>query len=655
MRPPVKKVGKCFVTEHFYPYDFTPSSWNGDAGELEESTASPVHLNPRTVLVDLNLQLIIPKYRPHDFSDIDCAIVSGCDEAVFAPREREWIAAHEGEAPGIVCDVEFPHRQFRVEDIAEEPDAVFSGAEDSPPPATGTYPHWTMIDSGGRGTYYPQIGDRIVYIREGHLAMDSSLNDLWPEIGFFEVRSVIYAFEYCDIELIPISVVASPDLGAQVQSAATAEADTSSLRHIRYCIESSPFFMIPLAMFETAMNVFCGISNGDIIKVCFRKYGNDVQYSGQILSKSWKTGLYESLEVQWKDGDEIDWVSPWELSFWNGATPYEDGPPHGLFANQCKSVRRVLEAARGSRPVRSLFKQCRFMPGVLHPVDLGLILRRLRNGFYRHNSALKFDVSAFESVQKVVASCDENLVRIMVKRLNSALEDPESAERLANFEEIEAEVEHLRQEQKREIDRVMSRPLNKKVQGILSGVYEFMSESDGGRGDSDEFEGQSDDDDEDFVMTRQSERSVKRRRFRGSGKTASDDDFVWNGEGKVSDSDFEGKLGDDEVTKSVEERKNKEEMGKRSGKTRVFGDDIMVFGEAEEESGDEGDLGSLSKRKVKDQSEWNGRLSGERVDFDFVERGEGLKRRSGVKRVASNGVKGDLSEESSELEQTNSE
>lgn len=83
---------------------------------------------------------------------------------------------------------------------------------------SNSYPFWTLIDSANHNSFFPQISDRIVYIRQGHLEMlkdelpimsgaNSNIKpsidneELWPQIAAFEICEVTHGKFLCVINM----------------------------------------------------------------------------------------------------------------------------------------------------------------------------------------------------------------------------------------------------------------------------------------------------------------------------------------------------------------------------------------------------------------------------------------------------------------------
>jgi WD40 repeat protein len=446
----------CETTEHFFPSDFTPSEWDEDIGQIEERRNQSdrvclVHLNPRVQLINANFQIMVARYRPHPFDDIICAYFPDAALQCQSDIEQGWVAALAGQE--VAAEANDPaHLVLGVGEEAEVDDdsEVTSEAD------VVKYPIWTTVDHPMKGTFFPQVGQKIVYLREGHVEMlkkEKSLtvrpplsNDLaWPVWGIFLIQAVHDTRLTCELHLIPLRSMSRgrssfvKDLSVDAFELITHE----SARVIEFPIDDAPYFLVSIELFKDSLRIYDGLEIGDDVVVYYRKRGVEIAYPGRVLTKTDSQTRYNSVEIDWGD-ENSTFLSPWEFYSVNG-TPIHRMPrlPQQV-VTQIEAAGALLEAAE--RRFAEVFVTPLYSPDIIYPMDFGLVLRRIRNEFYTAIQTLVFDIEQVEESHRRLGDSLVGVARGIVQKLKKVIEAPDSLAEVMDLSAVDGEEERQMEE-----------------------------------------------------------------------------------------------------------------------------------------------------------------------------------------------------------------
>lgn len=482
------------VSQHFFPSDFTPSIWADGIGQIEESTGIPVHFNPTSLLIDIDFNRTVSRYMPHTFDEIYCPYVEDPYIAINSEREKSWLLSNSSSAVERVDEAPIQSQPIRdlsllkdpsqlIMGVGEEAEAVFSDTSDDNSfsseddgnlkPKT-KYPFWTTVDTVNQNTYFPQVNDRIAYIREGHLDMINQEPSLsrnirpnineevhWPKIGLFEIINVEYKRYQCEIKMRHlVSQQRGRNIYKDLEQFESLETDNDEpIREFSYAISNAPYFLVLCDHYKRAIDNFPSMQIGDDVVIFYRKKNNtEVPYPGRILSLVDKPTRYNSVGIDWGQ-EENDLVSPWEIFSFNK----KEILPRPTMKYEI--VDRVLSAALTSRDLRQYFKTSMFQENIVYPCDYGLIRRRIANGFYRSFDFLVHDINAVAETQDLLGNYDFQIIRVLNDRIMAAVNNPTEVESYLNFDgfkdniiaEQEATRESLEKANRKEEKRVIRR------------------------------------------------------------------------------------------------------------------------------------------------------------------------------------------------------
>ncbi|OHT11467.1 hypothetical protein TRFO_19109 [Tritrichomonas foetus] len=510
----------CDTSLYFFPNDFTDSYWDEKLGEVEDSNKKPVHQNPRDKIYNETNQCLCENYRPYPFESIQMtylphpsfyALQDIEDRFLttvhpFATIECESEQVSHSNSNALPANIDEHEAILSSESSSdEEEDAADNGKPQD------RYPFWTIVDSPTHNTYFPQIGDRVVYIREGHLQMiadDPSLGETilpsieneiwWPNIGAFVIQEVHHSKYQCQITMKRLDITARGKYNflKEIEHPECLDiADAEPARIFDYPIGNAPAFFILAEQFCSSVDAYENMSIGDDVDIYFKQSDfTEKKYTGRILEKYETNTWYNSISLDWGDdsGDDTTY-SPWELYSVKKHEVYTPVMPSEM-ATQAKAVIKVLHAAQSVRSLRPYFKQTFFVPSIIYPSDFGLVKRRLMNNMYRNIISLQFDINSVLDTQNTlpnVTQSDLNAVELLVERLNHVITNPDDVDIYKDFSHFDEDLEDLEERKERE-KLAKEREMRGKKRNVYKGQDTFDEDlSDGDFNDPDDIEDQN--------------------------------------------------------------------------------------------------------------------------------------------------------------------
>lgn len=491
-------ISSCF----FFPNDFTDSYWDENKGEVEESNAQPINMNRRDAILNERGELLIENYRPHGFKDIFFPYVPHSSISVLHDFEEKWIPtlkptetievenellelSEEQSMLNAMINVDSRNADMMMSNSSSNEDEEKN--EDSLCP-TNRYPFWTLIDSANHNSFFPQISDRIVYIRQGHLEMlkdelpmltgeKSNIKpsidneELWPPIAAFEICEVTHGKFSCVINMKRLQLNENISFLANMKNVDDLEiCDTEPIRTLDYPIGNATAFLILADQYAVTVDCFeKKMKNGDDVEVFFKKGDSEKKYTGKVLEKIDSSPedftYYNSISMDWGDDFGDDGLySPWEIYSVNQKVVYTPliSKRDPILQSCAKGVEKVLEfAQKRVRSLRPFFKQPFFVRGIVYPSDFGLIKRRLSNNMYRNIISLQFDIKNVLDTQLYLpghSSMDICYVQLLIERLNEVIKNmPEMSleeqtsfiDEMCDFSHFEEDAEEMHEENER--------------------------------------------------------------------------------------------------------------------------------------------------------------------------------------------------------------
>lgn len=284
-------------------------------------------------------------------------------------------------------------------------------------------PEWLSEVIPKKAPYYPQMGDEVVYIRQGHERYFESVNSkkLYTLAGKYEPWQQLELRDHEFCKVIGIKYEIRPPRLCCLKLALMTDDGNMTGKHFTIKYHDIPDvldFIVLKQTFDTAISRNWG--PGDR----FRCMIDDKWWIGTIeahkaLSNEFADSLFMCFKVLW-DNAEYEFMSPWDMepvdedrlpSSHGGSIqvqpeeiqatlyrPTKDEWPRGDREASCRRIVRGLEQVMGLAiadpfltPVDlSAYPSYAFV--VEYPIDLSTIKARFENHFYRRVTSAQFDV-----------------------------------------------------------------------------------------------------------------------------------------------------------------------------------------------------------------------------------------------------------------------
>ncbi|KAJ8908365.1 hypothetical protein NDN08_005075 [Rhodosorus marinus] len=291
---------------------------------------------------------------------------------------------------------------------------------------------WLLCTDANEGEYVPQVGDRVVYFPQGHQSLVEAEieNGIWNpdaantsipksrdgEPSVFEVIRIEYKITQC---IFTVDREKKQSLWDDVRNVARlflkrvdGKEDSELYLLNYYPVDSVPEYVVLESRVSSSKSKTWKI--GEKFRMLFMdEKRTGVFYTGRIvnLSPDMESRPWNSIEVQWESENDPDrgarmFVSPWELEPIDGGeqpSPVsENGRRVRHLSNRIVSaVTHQLEANEAFRvlasplivPVQELAKKVGYTNLIPCPLTLSTWLGRLKNHFYRQESAIVEDLN----------------------------------------------------------------------------------------------------------------------------------------------------------------------------------------------------------------------------------------------------------------------
>jgi hypothetical protein len=172
-----------------------------------------------------------------------------------------------------------------------------------------------------------------------------------------------------------------------------------------YAFPECPPFVVPVAHFARSLAFARTLTPGDIVDVFFADGATVERHHGRVLAPpALEPDPYNSIVVEFTDDQSIGRLQPWEIIF-----PEEPGPAECAVMRMCatlgETIEKVVEEA--DKQIRSCRSE-RALTACIHraeaPMDLALIVERLKKNYYATAQSVLADVLQLEKVAAVVGT-----------------------------------------------------------------------------------------------------------------------------------------------------------------------------------------------------------------------------------------------------------
>ncbi|KAJ2553041.1 hypothetical protein EV175_003085 [Coemansia sp. RSA 1933] len=325
---------------------------------------------------------------------------------------------------------------------------------------------WVLATSHSTVPYRPQIGDIVVYFREGHQDFWNSplrckkLNDKLlpfvvspslPVAVYGKVVGLHYAVgppTFCTVRIQMLQNQTIDEMDTEVSSAH--ELTRRSIQVQYHDCEGVPDFIILYSRYRASLR--SPLKSGDSVSVLFdedQAHRATITEFRDIKPTSRATNVtrliarnpWKSITVEWAGAEGVDGeskteqVSPWELV-------HDDDTADAEIPDTIKqSLLGVVSSLRSDarfvwfvRNVDYVTEYPDYLLNIAYPMCLDTVYERISKGFYRHMSAVSFDMElirenadTFNDPGTPVPVAAQQLVDMYVQLLDHALEEKDKS------------------------------------------------------------------------------------------------------------------------------------------------------------------------------------------------------------------------------------
>ena len=279
---------------------------------------------------------------------------------------------------------------------------------------TPTLPEWMWSHERLRYTYLPQIGEEVVYFRQGHEdnEVDCQCDFFtppyvkYPKLGQMVFGVVTNVEFYSDHLLISVSF------------------DSRKESLIYWPVPATPNFLVARDFYEMSMNFIGQIVTGTSVSVYFvNDEGVPEPWEAKVVkvAPNWEKKPYNSVTVKWADKKykEPADLCPWELTF-TEAKPRRKPVMVKLMQSFIASVRRMIKNDDYAAFVNLRGNQSAMVVHALKPMDLLLLEQRLESEWYSTIDELIHDIRQL-AINAEPLALDQELADSLVVDLLSYL------------------------------------------------------------------------------------------------------------------------------------------------------------------------------------------------------------------------------------------
>ncbi|KAG5555237.1 hypothetical protein RHGRI_012690 [Rhododendron griersonianum] len=271
---------------------------------------------------------------------------------------------------------------------------------------------WLMLSTHGEGSrYIPQLGDEVVYLRQGHQEYISRSGT--KEVGpWITIKGNIRAVEFCRVKALQYAPYRGSGDGCCKMTLQFVDSSSSvagkSFNLTLPELNDLPDFLVERSQYDAAIQRNWVLR--DKCQVWWENPGekNGSWWEGRIVgvkpkSQDFPDSPWDKYAVRYK-GDPSDPLqhSPWELR--DAETQWDPpGIDNEIRENMLCSLDELEASASedkdryGIRKLKQVSQKDKFLNRFPVPLSLDVIQSRLENNYYRSLEAMKHDISVMLS------------------------------------------------------------------------------------------------------------------------------------------------------------------------------------------------------------------------------------------------------------------
>lgn len=284
-------------------------------------------------------------------------------------------------------------------------------------------PEWLSEVIPKKAPYYPQMGDEVVYFRQGHERYFDVVNKkkVYQLAGKFEPWQQLELRDHEICKVIGIKYEIRPPRLCCLKLALITDDGQMTDKHFTIKYHDIPDvldFIVLKQTFDTAISRNWGPGDRFRCMIDDKWWVGEIE-SHQALNDDFPDSLFMCFKVRW-DNSEYEFMSPWDMELIDeerlpdsigGSVPVlpeeiqatlyrprEEEWPRGDREGSCRRIVTGIEAVMGlsiaeafTTPVDlNTYPTYAFL--VEYPIDLNTIKARFENHFYRRVTSAQFDV-----------------------------------------------------------------------------------------------------------------------------------------------------------------------------------------------------------------------------------------------------------------------
>ena len=284
-----------------------------------------------------------------------------------------------------------------------EYDFVDDSSDVQPEPTT--LPDWTFWPKQEQHTYIPQIGEEVVYFKQGHRSLYKLFNVEYiktpyehkpqmPKVAYAKITSIVFAVTHLVITL-----------------------DFHNIRNfscdVVYPLPDILPFLIPTHRYKASLQFAATLHEGSIVHIPYIEDTGVVVYEAIIenIKPDFMEYGFECLTVGFTDGGDMSKISPWEVQFNEKEDKVKPAPNEPdinevqeafvPYVAECFDKYKIYDEIRDSGHKDILFYAQKL------PMDLKLFLDRVSNKWYNTIDEMIKDILLFKSNAPLVGIPDD--------------------------------------------------------------------------------------------------------------------------------------------------------------------------------------------------------------------------------------------------------
>lgn len=348
----------------------------------------------KSKIVDRYGDILAPQPKIYKINSLYLCCKMLCQNSIDEEliNKSEWVKFSERSMKSVFC-LEYNFTKVankKTRDIVCESDLdeflYLTNETESGNSDSNIIPEWMFMTKHEQHTYFPQMGDEVVYFKSGHQKFLAECNDLMYLIPPYEIEP--------SLPDILTGIVTSMSFHTHHILLTIRFTDCNLESKLVFTLPDSPPFLIPKWRYRNSMTMLKKLSEGSIVKVPYSETTGMIIYDAEIerIKSSFRSKPFGCISVNYVDGGDQCYISPWEIQ-------YEEERPQSPITIQqieySETFKQLSTVHTDLYEMRSQYELSQILSLGLYPVDLKLICDRFKNGFYNSVNHITMDFSNF--------------------------------------------------------------------------------------------------------------------------------------------------------------------------------------------------------------------------------------------------------------------